>query len=107
MSPSIPTQAAPDPVLEGVGTVNLAVTAVYPVPTRTAPDQLEEYDTMVSLVRWSAGASIFLLGAEWRRAARLRAIFSERVRPEGAAMALPARSRPAAAAVKRILAVGW
>lgn len=47
---------------------------------------------MVSLVAWSAVPSIFFMGAEWRRAARLAAIFSERV--VGTAMALAAIRRP-------------
>lgn len=51
----MPTHAEAEPLPEGVGTVNLAETALKVVPAggavKTAPAQLELYDTLVSLSR--------------------------------------------------------
>lgn len=50
VSPSIPTQAEPEPDDEGVGTVKVPVTDVYPVPIRIAPAQLELYSTLETIL---------------------------------------------------------
>ena len=52
----------PDPVVVGVGTVNVPVTEVYPVPTRMAPAQLELYSTLVMLV--TEASEMILLGLD-------------------------------------------